>query len=57
MTMTADTVMHFGKHKGKALKDIPTDYLIELWMAPKKYGVSGDLMKYITNNLIPEDWK
>lgn len=29
----ADVVLHFGKHKGKKLKDVPTDYIE--WLAEK----------------------
>jgi hypothetical protein len=33
--MGADTVLHFGKHKGKRLADVPTDYL--RWMLGQSF--------------------
>lgn len=45
--MTDETHIHFGRHKGKRLIDVPADYLIWLYENNKCYG---PLRKYIEDN-------
>lgn len=47
--MSKDATMPFGKHKGKLLKDVPSDYL--LWVYENKDDLYGDLKAYIEDNL------
>lgn len=42
-----DTILWFGRHKGKALADVPDEYL--LWLYENQR--SGMLTGYITENL------
>lgn len=41
-------LMPFGKHQGKALVNVPADYLLWLYQEGK---VNKDLKKYIEDNL------
>lgn len=43
-----DSVMPYGTFKGKLIKDIPDDYLLELYNNPKRY-CSESLKDYIEN--------
>ncbi len=45
---TENTIMWFGPHKGKPLKDVPCDYLLYLYKNNIAYG---DLRIYINKNL------
>ena len=47
-----DNIMHFGKHKGQCIADIPASYLIWLWNSGYKVktgytGEDGKLARYI----------
>ena len=48
MTLTDNSYMPFGAHKGSKMGDIPADYLIFLWDKRKCYG---DVKEYIRENL------
>jgi uncharacterized protein (DUF3820 family) len=43
-----ETIMPFGVHKGKKLKDVPDDYLLFLYQSTNIYG---ELKDYIKDNL------
>ena len=48
--MTDESIMPFGKHKGKRMADVPASYLHYLWtngMSEEK----GDVANYIRENL------
>lgn len=45
---TDNTIMSFGTHKGKALKNVPDSYLLWLYESGKAYG---KLAMYIMDNL------
>ena len=47
-TYTDESIMPFGVHKGKALANVPADYLIFLYERDKVYG---ELKSYIQDNL------
>lgn len=46
--MTDDSLMPFGKHKGKPLRDVPDGYLLQLYDAKK---LSGQLKEYVENRI------
>lgn len=46
-TFNDNSIMPFGNHKGKHLKDVPADHLIWLY----ENGRSGRLTEYIKDNL------
>lgn len=52
-TYTDNSQMPFGKYKGKALVNVPADYLLYLW--ENMYGTMADQSKplsvYINDNL------
>lgn len=45
---TDESIMPFGKYKGKAMVNVPAHYLLWLWENAK---LSGTLKTYIQNNL------
>lgn len=46
--MDDNSIMPYGKHKGKPLKDVPDDYLLYIY----EEGIAkGDLKAYILDNL------
>lgn len=45
---TGETIMFYGKYKGKPLNSIPPDYFVWLYENTK---TSGSLKKYIQDNL------
>lgn len=47
--MSENATMPFGKHKGKPLTDVPSDYL--LWVYENKDDLYGNLKTYIEDNL------
>lgn len=51
---TDNTVMPFGKHKGRLLKDVPPDYLLWLYdkmrIDEKPGGIKMKLMAYVAAN-------
>ncbi len=46
--MSDKVTMPYGKHKGKELKDIPSDYLLWVWDNNSPYG---SVKTYIEDNL------
>ncbi len=50
MPFDDNTLMSFGKHEGKKLKDVPSDYLNWLWEKPGFNRGSG-LGLYIKANM------
>lgn len=46
--LNCDNIMWFGPHKGKKLKDVPSDYLLFLYRKNIAYGA---LRIYINENL------
>lgn len=46
--MNNNSLMAFGKHKGKALANVPADYLIWLYTEQK---CKGGLKDYIEDNM------
>jgi uncharacterized protein (DUF3820 family) len=46
--VTDETIMFYGKHKGRKLKDVPPEYFVWLYENTK---VSGSLRTYIQSNL------
>jgi uncharacterized protein (DUF3820 family) len=46
--MNDSTILKTGKHKGKALANVPAKHLIKLY---KKGGISEDLKNYIEDNM------
>ncbi len=46
--MDDNSIMPFGKHKGKRLVDVPADYL--LWCYENLTNLSKDLKEYIEGN-------
>lgn len=48
-TYTDQTVINFGKHKGKALANVPAVYL--LWIYNNKEFENPPLKQYILNNM------
>lgn len=48
MVYADTTPMPWGRHKGKAMANVPADYL--LWLLNCKY-IDGPLKTYIVNNL------
>ena len=55
MTLTDESPMPFGKHKGTEMANVPADYLLWLW---KKQGTSkpfgeeaAAVQRYIIDNL------
>ena len=46
--MTDDSLMPFGKHRGKKLIEVPDSYLF--WLS-KENRVTGELHDYIEDNL------
>lgn len=59
MPLTDESIMLFGKHKGKQLEDVPDEYLLWLWNESKQdykdgkigYKPKAELMGYIEDNL------
>ncbi len=49
MKLTEDSIMLFGKHKGKKLSEIPNGYFLYLY---DRKIIKGELKKYV-ENLIP----
>lgn len=52
-TMTDETPMPFGKHKGKPMQRVPADYLLWLWEgtnSPMLHKEKGGLANYIRTN-------
>jgi len=47
--LTDESIMSFGKHQGKALKDVPASYLMWLYDEPASVG-NADLRRYIEEN-------
>lgn len=48
MKLNSESIITFGIHKGKKLKDVPCDYLLTLY---KKRIAFGCMLEYIHNNL------
>ena len=48
MNLTGDSIMKFGKHKGKKLSDIPTGYFLYLY---DRKLINDELKKYLENNV------
>lgn len=46
--MDDNSIMPFGKHKGKILKDVPDEYLLYIY---EEDIAKGDLKEYIIDNL------
>lgn len=46
--MTDESLMPYGKFKGKALKDVPDYYLMFIW---ENHDLKGPLYDYISTNL------
>lgn len=46
--MTDESIMPFGKHKGKKMADVPADYLLWLYENDK---CRGEVKAYIEDNL------
>ena len=46
--LTKESIMCWGKHKGKALKDIPAGYLV--WLHDS-YNYDHDVGVYLRNNI------
>lgn len=49
MTLTENSIMFFGKYKGKKLSEIPNGYFLYLYDRKK---INGELKKYV-ENLLP----
>lgn len=49
MSLNDESIMSFGMHQGKALKDVPAGYLMWLYDSPKSVG-TADLRRYIEDN-------
>lgn len=47
---TDNTIMPFGKHKGKALANVPTEWL--LWYNEFSTNQHPSLMQYIRENMV-----
>lgn len=50
ITYNDETIMPFGKHKGKHLSDVPASYLLWLY-EQNKYKPMTSLQEYIHKNL------
>jgi uncharacterized protein (DUF3820 family) len=48
MILTDESIMKFGKHKGKKLVDIPSAYFVYLY---DRKLVTGELKKYIEKSV------
>jgi len=48
-TLTDKSKMPWGKHRGKAMEDIPASYL--LWLYNQTTKSDNDVMHYIRENL------
>jgi uncharacterized protein (DUF3820 family) len=48
VSLTDDSIMKFGKHKGKRLGDIPQGYFVYLYDMKM---VTGQMKKYIENSV------
>ena len=48
MEYTDETIMPFGKYKGRMMANVPADYL--LWVRLQDW-VSNEMLKYINDNL------
>lgn len=46
--MNDNSIMPFGKHKGKPLLEVPASYL--LWWADQSPEHNAELLKYINDN-------
>lgn len=47
-SMTDETPMPFGKHKGKKMKHVPADYLLWMWdNGPELHKQNGGLADYV----------
>lgn len=59
MNYNDNTIINFGSHRNKSLKDVPDDYLIKFWNRHKASFENGTLffvhtrkiMEYIQDNL------
>ena len=50
--MTDESLMPFGKHKGKPLADVPDDYFLYLWRQPDfAANRRSELYQYIKENM------
>lgn len=49
MTYTDKSIMPFGKYRGKALANIPAEYLI--WLEANIKKLDGGLKTYIRDNM------
>jgi uncharacterized protein (DUF3820 family) len=55
--LTDDSIMPFGKHQGKQLKEVPDEYLMWLWHENKADPIRSDLMLYIQDSFNAKDLK
>jgi uncharacterized protein (DUF3820 family) len=49
--MTDNTIITFGKHRGKKLVDVPANWLLYAWDNFDRHGNREELMDYIEDNL------
>lgn len=49
LPMTDESLMPFGKHRGKAMSNVPARYLLWLW--ENAYNLRNPLKDYIATNL------
>lgn len=49
MKLTDQSLMPFGKHRGKNMEDVPASYLLWLW-EEDKWNEPGDLHDYIADS-------
>ena len=52
--LTDESPMPFGLHEGKAMANVPADYLLFLWEKnsnKRTYGKMSDVLVYINDNL------
>lgn len=51
MEIDDESPMPFGKHKGKAMQDVPCDYLHYLWTTGKQGDMRCPVAAYIRANI------
>lgn len=51
MELTDESIMPFGKHKGKTMAEVPASYLFYLWTNGMEHDTQSDVANYIRSNL------
>lgn len=51
MTLTDESLMPFGKHKGKTMAEVPASYFFYLWTNGMEHDMQSDVANYIRDNL------